>query len=165
MCSSNIVYSSESARGVRVVKCGEVTQDRCVETVDVNYVCDCDMPASEDARQIYVEKIKVGESKAGNRRSSDVGSSVRSCDTTRGTGGLTGENSIAEPKKRGEADGGGLTMNFYDEFVDHARKLSSTSLSEIISQVREHKRDYDNDKSEYMEYKAILTNSCLLKRH
>ena len=54
MCSSNIVYSSESARGVRVEKCGEVTQDICVEIVDVNYVCECDMPASEDARQLYV---------------------------------------------------------------------------------------------------------------
>ena len=44
MCSSNIVYSSESARGVRVEKCGEVTQDICVEIVDVNYVCEDDMP-------------------------------------------------------------------------------------------------------------------------
>ena len=76
MCSSNIVYSSESARGVRVEKCGEVTQDICVEIVDVNYVCECDMPASEDARQLYVEKIKVVESKTGKSRGSDVGFSV-----------------------------------------------------------------------------------------
>ena len=76
MCSSNIVYSSESARGVRVEKCGEVTQDICVEIVDVNYVCECDMPASEDARQLYVEKIKIVESKTGKSRGSDVGFSV-----------------------------------------------------------------------------------------
>ena len=40
--------------------------------------------------------------------------------------------------------------------IEHARKLSSTSLSEIINQVREHKREYDNDKSEYMGNKAIF---------
>ena len=61
MCSSNIVYSSESARGVRVEKCGEVTQDICVDKVDVNYLCESDMPSSEDVRQLYVEKIKVVE--------------------------------------------------------------------------------------------------------
>ena len=63
MNNSNIVYSSESARGVRVVKCGEVVQAICVEEVDVNYLCESDRPASEDARQIYVEKIKEVKSK------------------------------------------------------------------------------------------------------
>ena len=72
MCSSNIVYSSESARGVRVEKCGEVTQDICVDNVDVNYLCESDMPSSEDARQIYVEKIKVCESKTCKRRGREL---------------------------------------------------------------------------------------------
>ena len=72
MCSSNIVYSSESARGVRVEKCGEVTQDICVEIVDVNYLCESDMPSSEEVRQIYVEKIKGCESKTCKRRGSDL---------------------------------------------------------------------------------------------
>ena len=58
MCSSNIVYSSESARGVRVEKCGEVTQDICVDNVVVNYLCESDMPSSEDVRQIYVDNIR-----------------------------------------------------------------------------------------------------------
>ena len=67
MCSSNIVYSSESARGVRVEKCGEVTQDICVDNVDVNYLCERDMPASGDTQQFNEEKIKVVESKTGKR--------------------------------------------------------------------------------------------------
>ena len=59
MNSSNIVYSAESASGVRVVKCGEVAQELDVEKVDVNYLCGSDRPASEEeARQNLVEKIK-----------------------------------------------------------------------------------------------------------
>ena len=36
MNSVNIVYSAESASGVRGVKCGEVAQDLCVGKVVVN---------------------------------------------------------------------------------------------------------------------------------
>ena len=72
MCSSNIVYSSESARGVRVDKCGEVTQVICVEEVDVNYLCEFDGPAREDARQLYVGKIKEVESKTCMHRGCDM---------------------------------------------------------------------------------------------
>ena len=54
-----IVYSAESASGVRVVKSGEVAQELYVEKVDVNYLCGSDRPASEEeARQNSVEKIK-----------------------------------------------------------------------------------------------------------
>ena len=66
------------------------------------------------------------------------------------------ENSTEGPKKSGEADGCRLTMNLDDEFIKHARKLSSMSLSEITIQVREHKREYDNDKSKHMGHKAIF---------
>ena len=40
MNSVNIVYSAESASGVRVVKCGEVAQDLCDGKVVVNYLCE-----------------------------------------------------------------------------------------------------------------------------
>ena len=96
------------------------------------------------------------QNKTGKSEGSDVGFSVRGGDMTRGTGGSTEENSTAVPKKSGEADGCGLLMKFDDEFTKHARKLSSTSLPEIINQVREHKRVYDNDRSEDMGNKAIL---------
>ena len=38
MNSVNIVYSAESASGVRVVKCGKVAQDLCDEIIVVNYL-------------------------------------------------------------------------------------------------------------------------------
>ena len=95
MCSSNIVYSSESARGVRVEKCGEVTQDICVDNVVVNYLCESDMPSSEDARQICVEKIKVGDSKIDKRRGGDV----QGCTTAMPSAKPSGEPSV-EPSAK-----------------------------------------------------------------
>ena len=50
MNSVNIVYSAESASGVRGVKCGEVAQDLCVGKVVVNYLCGRAMPSDEEAR-------------------------------------------------------------------------------------------------------------------
>ena len=95
MCSSNIVYSSESARGVRVEKCGEVTQDIVVDKVDVNYLCESDMPSSEDARQICVEKIKVCDSKTCKRRGGDG----QVCTTARARAKPSGEPSV-EPSAK-----------------------------------------------------------------
>ena len=58
MNSVNIVYSAESASGVRGVKCGEVAQDLCVGKVVVNYLCGRARPSDEEARQKLEEKIK-----------------------------------------------------------------------------------------------------------
>ena len=58
MNSVNIVYSAESASGVRGVKCCEVAQDLCVGKVVVNYLCGRAMPSDEEAQQKLEEKIK-----------------------------------------------------------------------------------------------------------
>ena len=78
MNSSNIVYSAESASGVRVVKSGEVAQELCVGKVVVKYLCGSDRPASEEeARQNLEEKIKEvksGTYKEGTSRDNIPGS-------------------------------------------------------------------------------------------
>ena len=72
MNSVNIVYSAESASGVRGVKCGEVAQDLCVGKVVVNYLCGRARPSDEEARQKLEEKIKEVKHRTCKKRAGGV---------------------------------------------------------------------------------------------